>query len=88
MPQLSLNKIPLTTSWQPYIVKGPGWLVVELTGTKGWSWSTDVGSGVFRSVGAFQREVVIQTTRALPPGITLIYFKGDEAGDIYEKLSY
>jgi hypothetical protein len=87
MSLLYLGKLQLTTSWQPYKVRDTA-SIIEMTGTKQWSWCTNIDSGAFRSVPAFQREVMISSFRTLPIGVTLFYFKGDENGDIYEKLTY
>ena len=84
---LHLGKLPLTTEWQPYT---PSIMCksVEWTGTKGWSWCTSIESGAIRAVGALVREPIIQNSRNIAQGETLLFFKGDEEGEIYEKCTY
>lgn len=84
---LYLGKRSMTTSWQPYVVKET-FQKLELTANKSWCWCTSIDSGAFRSVAAFQREVIIESVKLLPVGTTLIYFKGDESGEIYDKCTF
>lgn len=85
---VSLAKRPLTTEWQQYD-SVLGAVEVELVGTKNWLWSTEQDPHeASRAVGAFIREVIYSSPRPLNTAGALIWFKGTENGELYEKITY